>query len=69
MPGESVINIDPNGYQPSNPMDTNIGNHASDVDTNVGNNGYQNDLVKHHQNNFTSDQSPGRGGGTDSIHQ
>jgi hypothetical protein len=35
--------VDPNGYQTGNPMDTNIGNHASDVGINVGTNGYQSD--------------------------
>src|SRR5207245_2435392 len=33
--GESVINVDPNGYQPDTQMDTNIDNQASDVGTNV----------------------------------
>ena len=41
--GEAVINVDPNGYQPDNQRDTNVGNQASDVDTNFGNHGYQSD--------------------------
>jgi hypothetical protein len=62
---ELVTKVDPNGYQTGNPMDTNIGNHASDVD----NNGYQSGPVKHPQNNFTGEHSPGRGVGPDSINQ
>jgi hypothetical protein len=42
-PGETVIDMDTNGYQSSNPMDTNVGNQASDV----GNNGYQSDTNNH----------------------
>jgi hypothetical protein len=42
-PAETVRNVDPNGYQPSNSMDTSSGNQASDVDTSFGNHGYQTD--------------------------
>lgn len=62
---EPVTKVDPNGYQTDNPMDTNVGNHMSDM----GNSGYQSDSVKHPQNNFTGEQSPGRGVGPDSINQ
>jgi hypothetical protein len=37
-PDESVIEVDANGYQHGNQMDTTRGNQASDVDNNFGNN-------------------------------
>jgi hypothetical protein len=39
--GETVRNVDTNGYQAGNQTDTNIGNQAADVDNNIGNTGYQ----------------------------
>jgi len=33
-PVETVIDMDTNGYQQGNPMDTNVGNQASDGDNN-----------------------------------
>jgi len=66
-PGETVINVDTNGYQTREAIDTNGGTQDSDVDTNGGNRGYQSDPSEHQQNNFHSDQSPGRGGEFDSV--
>jgi hypothetical protein len=68
-PGESVINVDANGYQPDTQRDTNLDNQASDVDTNFGNHGYQRDANKHQQQHFDSDPSPDRGVGSDAMHQ
>jgi hypothetical protein len=68
-PGESAINVDPNGYQPDIQRDTNSGNQASDGGTNFGNHGYQSGPNKHQQQNFEGDPSSGRGVGSDSMHQ
>ena len=46
-PGETVRNVDTNGYQPGTNMDTNFGNQASDLDNNFGNSGYHGDSDKH----------------------
>jgi hypothetical protein len=37
-PAETVRNVDPNGYQPGNNVDTNRGNQAADLDNNFGTN-------------------------------
>ena len=37
-PGETVRNVDANGYQAGTNMDTNVGTQASDVDNNFGTN-------------------------------
>jgi hypothetical protein len=45
--GETVRNVDTNGYQPRTNMDTNFGNQASDLDNNFGNSGYHGESDKH----------------------
>jgi hypothetical protein len=66
-PGESVINVDANGYPTDTKRDTNVDNQASDIGNHFGNPGYQSGPQKQQQHNFEGDPSPGRGVGSDDI--